>query len=160
MKQIRSKKISTAKARARMLNALNAEGKDVVAEYEKTTATWKGDAPEFAYDVSYKGGDLAVAVGPTGDEKGVQKWNWLDEGTKIRWALMSPDWESKTQVRVYGSGSGSGRVLIAGRRAMEARGIAPRPGIEAREWTLAIVKRRKDKFRKRVLDALHNGLGG
>jgi len=158
LKQIKPHKLSSRAVRARVLNALTAEGKSVVGEYNKTIATWRGSKPRFEYLVGYKGGELTVVVGPTGDEKGVKKWIWLDEGTKVRWAVMSRDWESKTNPGWYGSGPGAGRVVIAGKRAMMARGIPPRPGIEARRWTQLIAKRRKSKFVKAILQAVRAGL--
>jgi hypothetical protein len=154
LKAIKPAALRVDQIRLEILNALRAEGREVVKEHEKTVATWQNERPKFEFLIGLSGGNASVLVGPTGDDKGVQKWNWLNQGTRIRWALMSRDWQSKTTPRFVGAGRGQGRVLIAGRRAMMARGIPARPGIIAREWTVLIQERRKDKFRSRLIDAL------
>ena len=63
---------------------------------------------------------------------------YLDGGTSIRWALMSDDFEPKTSHRQLRSGSGKGEVVMRGRGAMTKAGISPRPGIVAREFSVAL----------------------
>lgn len=121
--------------RLEILNALRRMGTKVKVEMRKTIATWAGEKPTFEDTVSLKGGDAVVEVQPEGSEIAVWKWIWLDKGTKIRWALMSGGWASKTTPGVRNSGVGAGHVIIVGKRAMTKRGIAARPGIEARNWS-------------------------
>lgn len=63
-------------------------------------------------------------------------YDYLDQGTGIRWALMArkPFWTSHTGPGRFPSGPGAGYVAIRGQTAMEARGLAPRNGIEARNF--------------------------
>ena len=75
---------------------------------------------------------------------------YLARGTRIRWALMSRDWRSKTKPKRIPAGHGQGRAIVVGRRAMQARGIAPRPGIKAREFDILIAKKRNRGFVKDV----------
>jgi hypothetical protein len=79
---------------------------------------------------------------------------FLDKGTKTRWAVMSSDFKPKTQKRKLRSRRGSGGPIIRGRSAMQARNIAPRPGVEAREFSEEIVDQRKNKFPERVQNAI------
>ena len=144
--------------RLEMLNALRKEAGEIRKALDKTTSTWSGAKPKFKdQSISLAGGNASVATTPTGDEKGVQKWVWLNEGTSIRWALMSPSWSSKTRPGRLHSGPGRGRVIIAGRRAMTARNIKPRPGIEARKWDEALAKQRKRPFGKAMASAIKKG---
>jgi len=81
----------------------------------------------------------------------------LNFGTHTRWAVMSSDWASKTSPGNLSSGSGQGRAVVRGRRAMQARGIQPRPGITARAWDKEVVKRRRVPFRKNMQEAIKRG---
>lgn len=78
-------------------------------------------------------------------------------GTAIRWALMSSDWRSQTRPGRIPARPGRGRVVIAGRRAMTARGIAPRPGIDGRHWDDQIVKKEQKSYEREMLKALAEG---
>lgn len=153
VKSIKVKKMNIKVFRDIIEKALEDEGRDVQKEYRKTVATWKGDKPDFEVVTDITRGDASVLVGPTGSNEALRKFKFLDEGTSIRWALMSQDWKSKTRPRRLKGGRGSGKPVIVGRRAMQARGIAPRPGIEAREWTPTIQKRRRPKFTRRMVRA-------
>jgi hypothetical protein len=82
---------------------------------------------------------------------------WLDKGTKIRWALMSGDWQSKTRPHWVGAGRGKGRAVLVGKRAFRKRGLAPRPGIEARHFTEDILKAREKPFKIAMQEAFKIG---
>src|SRR3990167_4148700 len=135
---IKSKFLSPAQVRIRILNALIAEGKAIKGELEKTTATWVDHHPRFDAQVRFAKGFVFVAV--TTDEK---IWGYLNRGTGIRWALMSSGWVSKTTPGVISSGAGAGFVEVKGQGAMTKLGIPPRPGIEARRWTIVVRKDRQ-----------------
>jgi len=159
VKGIKPAKLKVGRVRLEILNALRREGTTHKKELRKTVATWRGDKPKFEslVGLDHPPGAATVVTGPTGNTKGVQKWVWLNDGTRIRWALMSRDWRSKTKVRSFRSGAGAGRVVLAGRRAMTARGIGPRPGIEAREWTKTLSQRRRKPFTRRMIQAMQRG---
>ncbi len=78
-------------------------------------------------------------------------YSYVSRGTRIRWALMSRDWQSKTAPGRFRPGPGRGRVVIAGRGAMQRRGIAARPGIKARKFDEQIVKK-DTRQAQRILD--------
>ena len=147
IKKIKPAKLDIEPFRRAMLNAVEAEAMIERNELRKTTATWHGDKPTFVSEVSIKGGNLTVITGPAGNEMGAKKWGWLDQGTRVRYATMSKDWQSKTRVKWFGSGRGRGRMLFVNRKR-------PRPGIAARGWSEALTLTRKNAFRKLVMDGL------
>lgn len=131
----------------RLRAALEAEGKIHRDLLRKTTADWTGTKPQFRSKVTVSKVALTISTGPFGQGEGAKKWRWLEFGTRIRWALMSSDWKSKTRRAWLGSGRGAGRVLIAGKRAMMRRHIKPRPGIQARNFLAEVNKARSRKFK-------------
>lgn len=151
IKAIKPKKLRITAVRLELLNALRAEGKVQREKLEQTTATWKGEKPDFESLIGLSKGDASVATGPTGNEKGVKKWGWLNEGTKVRRALMSSDWKSKTSRRNFRSGGGAGHMVYASRKLN-------RPGIKAREWTQLLQEQRRRPFTKRMIQAMQRGL--
>jgi hypothetical protein len=153
IKSIKPQKLRVDAIRLELLNELRKQGTATRRELEKTVRTWQ-DAPRFETIISLAGGDAAALTGPVGSEMQVQKFVWLDKGTRIRWAVMSRDWQSKTRPGRLNSGPGSGRVVIAGRRAMQARNIRPRPGIEARNWTEIVASRRKRPYQRAMVKAM------
>lgn len=141
--------------RLQLLNAFRKAGTRIKRDnFERTTETWR-QKPEFLVKVS-----LSRGSGPSGVVvwTGNAIYRYLDEGTRVRWAVMSRDWRSKTTPRFIGSGPGAGRVVIRGRRAMIARGIGPRPGIQGREWTLAIGQAVEKWWPAVVQAAINRGL--
>lgn len=154
LKYIKPKKLKVDAIRLELLNELRKEGKDQKKELEKTIKTWKDEKPNFKSLISLTSNYAAVATGPSGNTKGAQKWQWINDGTKIRWALMSSDWQSKTKKGTFKSTRGRGKVVIAGKRAMMQRGIAPRKGIEARDWSGKLTKQRKVPFQRRLIKAM------
>ena len=151
VKAIKPKKLRIDAVRLELLNALRAEGKVQREKLEQTTATWKGDKPDFESLIGLDKGNASVATGPTGNEKGVKKWGWLNEGTAVRHAVMSKDWRSKTSRRNFRSGAGAGRMVHVSRKINQ-------PGIKAREWTKLLQEQRRRPFTKRMIDAMRRGL--
>lgn len=136
--------------RLEFLTGINDMKKDIKADYAKTTETWKGEKPKFDAAASLQApGPTLVVDASGGSEKGVKKWNWLDKGTKVRYATMSPDWRSKTRVRWIGSSTGRGKMLFVNKRK-------PRPGIKARRWTEELTKRWVPRFKRRMEQAMRD----
>jgi hypothetical protein len=109
-----------------------------VKEFEKTTETWNDVNPTFEYELEAD----SVHIGPVDDQDG-QIWTYLEEGTDIRYAVMSEDFEPKTSVRVVGSTAG-----VGGLTHFDFEN--PRPGIVAREWSEVIGEKLEPKFVKDV----------
>ena len=107
----------------------------VIPVYKLTTQTWKEHDPRFTILQEVNSPNVFRFVVGTDD----RIWNFLDQGTNIRWAIMSSDWTSKTHVGLIPSTFGSGRVTWKGRNAyFEEMGWLPKPGIEARNFTQSI----------------------
>jgi hypothetical protein len=135
--------------------ALEEEGRVHKKMLRLTTRRWTGKKPQFVSKTIVSPTKLFVATAPRGKypprgQSGAAKWWYLEEGTRVRWALMSSDWRSKTRKAKLRSYSGGGKVLIAGRRAMTKRNIGPRPGIDPRNWRAEVIRLRSRKFKGRL----------
>lgn len=142
------KSMNIAAYKSGVENALRLEGNTIEALYKDVS---DGFSEPASYDkkLSKSGTRWEMRVS-TRDKRMV----YLDQGTDIRWAVMSSDFKPKTRKRRLSSGGGSGRTIIRGRGAMQSRNIAPRPGVEAREFSEEIVDQRKDRFPERVQNAI------
>lgn len=156
-KSLKPKKLSVSKVRLKILNELRKEGRAVKKEFEKTTATWKGAKPTFEIAIGLTGKDAIVLIGPAGDPEGAQKWVWLNDGTKphVIKAKNVPNlifrhgsgFKPKTKVKTFSSGPGANTGPIVSKKQVK------HPGIEARDWTGEIVKKRKKKFNQALIKA-------
>jgi hypothetical protein len=154
-KSIKPQKLKVKEVRLRILNTLRAEGRVVKKEFEKTTATWKGAKPTFEIAIGLTGQDALVLVGPAGNQEGAQKWVWLNDGTKphvikaknVPNLIFQTNFKPKTKVKTFAS--------VAGKIAPPWRATQSvnHPGIEARDWTGEIAKRRQKPFTKAMIKA-------
>jgi hypothetical protein len=151
-KHIKAKKLSPRSVRGYILSTLNAEGRHAVGLLNLTVATWEHERPTMDTEMSFAGGDVILLAGPTGNDMGVRKWEWLDKGTRVRYATMSTDWQSKTRIRQLKSGQGKGHVVARGRRA------GAHKGIQARMWSEVITKMMSPRFKRNIMDAVKKGL--
>lgn len=99
----------------------------------RTVQTWQGDRPSWEVKVEQGSGGLVGLLLFTGSGFGRQKWRWLDQGTKVRYATMTPDFRAKTTPGAFWSGPGAGGLLYINKRR-------PRPGIAARNWSEKLVE--------------------
>lgn len=109
--------------------ALRQLGEETKAEFEKTVATWE-DKPTFT--VNRNMGNVTVGTSS-------RIYSYIDKGTSVRYATMSPDFAPKTRSRVIGSTGGRGRMVFVSRNH-------PKPGIQAREFSVVIREKMQDKF--------------
>jgi hypothetical protein len=154
-KNIKPRKLKIDKVRLRILNGLRKEGRIIKKEFEKTTATWKGAKPTFEIAIGLTGQDAIVLVGPAGNPEGAQKWLWLNDGTKphviqaknVPNLVFRTNFKPKTKVKTFSSKSGS--ISPPWRATPKVN----HPGIEARDWTGEIAKKRKKPFTKAMIKA-------
>lgn len=106
-------------------------------EFQDTTATWT-DPADFEKDFEETGEGFEGEV-KTDD----QVYFFLTRGTKVRYATMTPDFESKTRPGWMSSRAGRGGLLYIDRSR-------PRPGIEARNWDKVEAKRQQPRLIKRA----------
>lgn len=117
--------------------ALISLGEDAVKEFEKVTNTWN-EKPAFVVRLR----NMSVDVS-TNDKK----FYYLDRGTSVRYAVMSEDFSPKTRVGVLGSSRGRGGMIFVSRRH-------PKPGIEARGWSVLVQEKIQAKFKTRFRDVI------
>ena len=129
--------------RDEMKHAAETIRKDALADFKKTTGNWKHQ-PKFSSRVIVGSVADGIQIQVGTDDK---IWHYLDDGTKVRYAVMSPDWKSKTEPDVVGSFPGRGkRVFINKKR--------PRPGIKARNFTKHISKTTMQELQRETKNAL------
>jgi len=148
------------KVRQQAISVLRKYERKMKKDFAKTTQTWTGETPTFDSRISFPrvSPDMTLWVGAVNDGSfGWRKFNWLNKGTSIRWALLSEDWMSKTYPGRLGSTEGLGEVLIRGREMIEA-GIPAEPGIEARNWDKMIRDLHIKDFQRDMKAAVARGL--
>lgn len=156
VKAIRPKMIRAEKMAAILVEELERQGTLVKKEYEKTTRTWR-HKPVFEIETSAyaaaasrgRAGLLGRAmVSVTTDD---DIFRYVDQGTRVRHAVMSRNWKSKTRVRVIGSRAGAGRMVFVSRKIN-------RPGIKAREFSKEIRSRRRKPFYNAMRKAMEKAV--
>jgi len=112
------------------LNAISAR-----ANYKKTTHTWNNQ-PQFDIDVQKSAYSYATEIG-TNDKI----YKFIELGTRVRRALMTPDFRAKTKPGWLGSRKGKGGVAFISKKLAL-------PGIVARNFRVPILRRAKTQLRK------------
>lgn len=150
LKPILAKPFNTKGIKTAIEQTLIEEGKAQKLEMAKTTSSWTGTKPRWRVDRIVSGDQIGMHIYPDQNTESGRIWVYLDQGTRIRWAVMSRNWRSKTKVGQMQSGPGAGYVVVAGKRFMQAHNIAPRPGIAARKWSEMLQKKWTPKFIERM----------
>ena len=129
---------------------------------EDTWASWTGSTPEAILDISSTAKSITATIYITGDKHGVEKWEWLNEGTpphviapRYAQRLSYPGvFKAKTKPA---SGKESYYSSESGGKsgAYEYRNIVQHPGIEPRDWTGNIAR----KIGKDWEDWMNNAMG-
>lgn len=104
-------------------NALTALAYNVKVDFDTTTQTWQ-KRPLFTIEKSP--GKRVVATKS-------DIYRFISRGTRIRYAVMTPDFAPKTRTGYIGSNKGKGGLAFVGK--------VPLPGIEAREFEEVIGKK-------------------
>lgn len=143
--------ITSASMNAYFLNGLLRVKENVEADLKATTATWKTKHPKFKVMVRYAGGDARVIGDTDGASLDNDIWHYINEGTSVRYATMTSDFQPKTRKRNIGSMAGAGGMMYVSKKN-------PRPGIEAREFTDAIRENNEELLHKEMIKAVDNAL--
>lgn len=154
IKSLRPRPMRVAGYRDTILSALWSEGAEMRALLTQATRTWQPPV-RFRTDRRVSGDRAEVQV-TTKDIRFIS----VDQGTKTRWAVMSPDFKAKSQIRSLTASAGAGSTVIRGRRAMQQRNIAPRPGIKARNFSVEVRKIRRPKFHANMRKAIKRAAKG
>jgi hypothetical protein len=99
--------------------------KDAEVQFQKTTRTWKGK-PAWTKKITKT---PLVIEGEVFTESDI--YRYVSEGTRIRYATMTPDFVPKTVSGFIGSRAGRGGLLFVNKRR-------PRPGIKARQFAESV----------------------
>lgn len=95
-------------------------------------STWQENKTDFETLIERKGKKIifktkVIAPILVGSTEGLTAYEMLNEGTQVRRALLSPDWQSKTKVGQISSGKGRGMVVAVkphySFKGIEARGV-------------------------------------
>lgn len=138
-KAILPRQFKVAVFRDELVPVVKAATLEAKEQYLKTEATWERQATWGTRVDEYP----TKIVGKTWTENDIVRF--LEKGTRVRYATMSPDFQAKTRVRWIGSGPGAGGLMYISK-------LRPRPGIKARHWTSEI-KKVVEPFLKRAATA-------
>ena len=122
--------------------------KDMGKDLEAVTRTWKDEKPRIQTEAKlvpsgtppypmFHTSFTASAWPKNDNSKGYWKWVWLDLETKVRYAVMSPNFIPKTRKGQLNSWAGKGKMLFVSKKH-------PMPGIKARKFSKAL----RDKWSK------------
>jgi hypothetical protein len=104
---------------------------DAKKELLQPTSTWNHSVC-FEQKIITTRGKVTVTIFTKDDI-----YRFLDQGTKVRYATMTPDFSPKTRVRTLSASSGIGGLSYVSL-------LKPRRGIEAREFT-SVVKENQER---------------
>ena len=160
VKPIKPDYLQVDTVRLELLNALRKEGTASKKLLRQTTENWQGEKPQFKEKISLAGGDTTLLVYPDGSEKAVNKWNWLNEGTKPH--VIVPKRAKMLRFQSgYTAGSTPNSLRTRRSRSFGETVYAKRvnhPGIKARNWTILVLKERYVPYRTSMNEALEKGL--
>ena len=152
------KKLMVKNMIAPIRDACIKDAKAMAADLEKVQKTWKGEKARIQseakltppqtppYPMFHTG--FSASAWPKDDGgKGWLKWLWLDQGTKVRYATMTPKFVPKTRGGQLNSWKGRGGMLFVNKKR-------PRPGIKARHFIEALAKKWKQPFADHIAKAV------
>jgi len=127
------KGVLDAKKHARAIdNFLDAGAENIRVDFLTTTRTWK-NGPEYEIEKIKREGRRIFTRNKI--------YLFVSGGTRVRYATMTRNFKAKTQPGVIGSGRGRGGVAFVSRKH-------PRPGIRARNFPEAIIKKWEKQWPK------------
>ena len=147
MKAILTPKMNLNKFSSMIAKDIAKATKAAKKSMDKTKTNFQQVDPDFIIEISNSGGgDLIGLVAPNNNKDGLI-WFFLNDGTDIRYAVMTADFVPKTTPGTLTTVRGSG-----GLSHFDFNN--PRPGIEARLWTHIIAEIEGGKFQKLVIKSV------
>lgn len=131
-----------ATATRRLMSALREEAEIVRRYFESTVATWNTPV-DFKVDVDRKGDTFYITIST---ESNI--YRFVNDGTDIRYAVMTENFIPKTYPNVIGSSPGRGGKAYIPRdwKTRNIPGVYPKPGIKARNFVDTIADKREQFF--------------
>lgn len=111
--------------------------KDITTSFNATTRTWR-NKPKWQWQSKRTERELSSTVYTSS-----KIYSYLNFGTRVRYATMTPGFQAKTVANFIGSRVGSGGVMFINR-------LIPRPGIKPRNFDTAIAKQWQPKFEAKM----------
>ena len=111
---------------------LNMAADALKQDFEKTVSTWN-DKPTFLIN---KSGSPPFSRVVSAKHK---VYFFVSEGTRVRYATMTPNFQAKTAPGRFQAGAGAGGVAYISKKR-------PRPGIKARKFDKQLMERWRDKL--------------
>jgi hypothetical protein len=147
-----------AQVRQELLNEMRKEITQTKRLFQSVVQHWQNEKPEFDGQVITEGGDFRIVVGAVkskgGTDHAVNKFIWLDKGTKFRYPTMSGDFVRKTHPNSMSTNPGN-----TGRPYFKPDYLQnPNPGIEARNWTKTIRSMRAVPYKNAIRRAVRRGM--
>ena len=129
--------------------------KRVAKKHEGVVQGWQKsrDIPTFKSAVNIERGKIVGTVlmsGRDAQQAQITVWQLLDQGTRVRFMQLSPDWQSKTAPGQLRSGPGRGKKLGIDKEA-------PEPGIRARKFGETVAKEMKGDADRSVREGYSGG---
>lgn len=154
-KPITPKKFNDAAFRQKQVAAAKKLLPKIEKDFAATVRTWD-DKPEFQSVVDV--GTIEYAKPSTKVTTGIvievytedPVYHFVDAGTKVRYATMSKDFQSKTVPNKLTTRAGRGRMLFVSKKR-------PRPGIKARNFSKQIKKKHAQEFKDLMQNATNDG---
>ena len=137
-------KIDTKAFEKALKKMLDQEAESIRESYENTVKTWR-HKPDFKKYVRVTQQQVYLSV--TTQDK---IYRYIEFGTRVRRAIMSKNWVSKTRPNRLTPGGGAGHVVFISKKVK-------RPGIKARNYSKLIWKNRKARFTKAMRQAFGEG---
>jgi hypothetical protein len=138
------------RTRTRMKNLMSPLMDKHIALRRKVTGTWSStNKPDFKKLVEESPGKIKFSIeliAPNAKSANISVYRMLNEGTKIRYAVMSSDFQRKTSPRVIDSVPGKGGMVNLDLTQIN-------DGIEKREWDEEINEKLESRFKKIIEEA-------
>jgi len=140
------KPVNTSAVRLKILTALNRFGRLIKRDFETTTVNFDHDVN---FTIQKRFGTRVASIEVGTDDR---VYEWLNNGTPVRYNVMTSDFVPKTQPGTLSTGPGKGGFSHVDYKH-------PRPGIQARGWTDIIADRNEDFFVAEITEAILEGVG-
>lgn len=157
LRAIKPKAFNEQAMKAAIKEQLEAYSPFVINSFEDTTFGWRGAKPTFKARHVIAGNEFKIEVRISGDKKGVNKWTWLDEGTRPH--VIVPRRAKWLRFRLgYSAGSRPGRLMSYPSKLADGHTLYRKrvvhPGTQARRWLELISKEHERPFARWMEAAL------
>ncbi len=131
-----------AEATFELAEEMHYEAKRVVSLFNDTVQTWRTDV-DFYVETDRVGDTFSVTVFTDSDI-----YRFVNDGTSVRYAVMTEDFIPKTYPGIVSSTEGRGGFSYIPKdwKTRKIPGVYPKPGIKARNFVDAIYNKREQIF--------------